>query len=252
MVRKFISRNGLISCVGIKPAGYQILYLIEKLKNPLWAGKTIIVSCPFLFLFIGSANALCSVPGIPGKIESLIQNSAEFQTRPKSGKWVALDQVISETDLEVAYDCISSVMLDYYQLSNLNVSYKYRDWTKVNDISFYAPANDFGWANIYVNDKAKKYAANKYISDFEIGGIIVKESFTFDIKGGVDSGPLFFMEKMKPGYNPSSNDWKFVEVNLDGSFSETGGQNSELTQRCIQCHKRRKQSDFLFFIKDSK
>lgn len=218
------------------------------LKEILWAGKVILASCPYLIISSVSV-ANCIVSEIPKKIDNYIKENTYLQSKKKSGRWIALDKVISAKDLEDAYECLSDKMLKVYQNGKLDVPQKYRNWKRVNDVSFYAPANDFGWVNVFVNRTADKYSLNRYISEFKEGSIIVKEGYTFDISGRSDIGPLFYMEKMKQGYNEESRDWKFTEVDVDGTYAEMGGHNSELTKRCVKCHTRRQDSDFLFFLK---
>lgn len=193
--------------------------------------------------------ANCIIPEIPQKIDGYIETNPYLKSKKNSGRWIALDKVISEKNLKTAYDCLSEYMLRVYQKNELEIPFKYRNWKRVNKVSFYAPANDFGWVNVFVNRQAEKYSLNRFSSKFTEGSIIVKEGFTFDISGRVDVGPLFYMTKMGKGYNKGSNNWKFTEVNVDGSYAETGGHNSELTIRCVKCHSRRKDSDYLFFLK---
>jgi hypothetical protein len=193
---------------------------------------------------------ICNVPKIPKKIQALIDISPKLQNTKNRGRWIALDRVITQSDLIYAYNCISENMLSVYKKSNSDVVLNYRKWLKVNKISFYAPANNFGWGNVFVNKIAEKYKLKKYISDFEKGSIIAKESFVFDLQGNILVGPLFYMVKMKKGFNEISNDWKFVEVGLDGSLIETIRSNKDLTRRCIQCHSTQRSKDFLYFIKN--
>ena len=144
-----------------------------------------------------------------------------MKARKKSGTWIALDYIITKKDIAAAYKCISKEILNTYRKSDSRVALNFRNWLKVNKISFYAPANDFGWGNIFVNKIAEKYEINKYISDFSKGSIIVKESFVFATNGYISVSPLFYMVKMEKGFNIASNDWKFVEVNYDGTLVET-------------------------------
>ena len=221
------------------------------------AGNFLSVSCLIFFLTNEVANAesilteKCHVKGIPQKIEVYLEKSPKLQARKKSGKWIALDYVTTKKDVAAAYKCISGEMLNTYKKSKLEVALNFRNWLKVNKISFYAPANDFGWGNIFVNKIAEKYKINKYISDFNKGSVIVKESFVFDINGNISVGPLFYMVKMEEGFSKISNDWKFVEVNFDGTHVETNRSNPTATQKCIKCHGKRKNSDFLYFIKSN-
>ncbi|MDC0033628.1 cytochrome P460 family protein [Alphaproteobacteria bacterium] len=213
------------------------------------------VFCLLVFLTLNSMTAngavtkKCHIEEIPKKIESYLDISPHLRAREKSGKWVALDHVITKTNVVAAYECISKEIFDTYKNSDSRVTLNFRNWLKVNKVSFYAPANDFGWGNIFVNKIAEKYKINKYISDFNKGSIIVKESFVFDVNGYISVGPLFYMVKMEEGFNLASNDWKFVEVNNDGSLIETNHSDPKATKRCIKCHGKRKNTDFLYFIK---
>jgi hypothetical protein len=226
------------------------------LKSNLKAGTVLSIFC-LLFIFLtfsaltanGAVTKKCQIKEIPKKIESYLDRSPHLKSRKKSGKWIALDYIISRKDVVAAYKCISEEMLNTYKKMGFRVALNFRNWLKVNEVSFYAPANDFGWGNIFVNKIAEKYKINKYISDFEKGSIIVKESFVFDINGYISVGPLFYMEKMEKGFNIESNDWKFVEVNYDGTLIETNRLDPKATQRCIKCHGKRKNTDFVYFIK---
>ena len=218
-------------------------------------GTILSVSCLLLFstFDITIANSAvtkkCQINDIPQRIEKYLESKPRLLERNISGKWIALDYVITEKDVVSAYKCISEEMLHIYKNSKLQVALNFRNWLRVNKISFYAPANDFGWGNVYVNRIADKYKENKYISNFDKGSVIVKESFLFDINGGISVGPLFYMMKMEKGFNKESNDWKFVEVDLDGTHVETVRSNTAATQKCIECHGRKINSDFLYFIK---
>ena len=223
----------------------------------IWKAGTVLSGSCFLFIFLtlsavtanGAVTKKCHIKEIPIKIESYLDISPHLKARKKSGKWVALDYVITKKDLVAAYKCISKEILNTYTKIDFGAALNFRDWLKVNEVSFYAPANDFGWANIFVNKTAEKYKINKYISEFDKGSIIVKESFVFDINGYVSVGPLFYMVKMEEGFNTESNNWKFVEVSYDGTLVETNRSDPKATQRCIKCHGKRKTTDFLYFIK---
>ena len=56
--------------------------------------------------------------------------------------------------------------------------------------------------------------------------------------GALIVGPLFVMEKMKAGFNPASDDWRYTMVMPDGSiFGVTKGKGSGKVEFCIGCHK---------------
>jgi hypothetical protein len=208
-----------------------------------------IFSCCLASCLPGSGWADCRIPDIPYRISEYVSKSTKLQARRTAGRWVALDHILNKNDVRRAYGCISDAMLKSYQRTDLEIPNIYRGWLRANENIFYAPANNYGWANIFVNKKAIKYKNSKYKSKFEVGSIIIKESFVFDIEGNVSVGPFFYMEKMNTDFNKESEDWKFLEIFDDGTYAETGGVNSAKTGRCIRCHQKRRTSDFLFFIK---
>ena len=230
---------------------------ISMVRCPLQkAVQGLILFCLFLSLLGTSGEASgergnsCLSVNIPKKIDVFLKSRPDLKKLGKRGRWIALDYAIKPTDVREGYKCISSKMENAYKKSGLEVASHFRKWMKVNEKSFYAPANNYGWANIFVNDHASKYKLNRFVSKFTEGSIIAKESFVFDLEGRIEIGPLFFMVKMHDGYNPSANDWKFVEVELNGQSDSSDENASADNQRCIHCHSKRKSSDFLYFIKD--
>jgi len=220
-------------------------------------GSILLVSCTLFFSIFdaidshSAATNNCQIKSIPIRIQAYLEKNSHSLGKNTIDKWIALDYVIAENDVVAAYKCISEEMFNTYKKSKLEVALTFRNWLQVNKISFYAPANDFGWGNVFVNKIADKYKKNEYVSSFDKGSVIVKESFVFDIDGKITVGPLFYMLKMEKGFNKSSNDWKFVEVGLDGTHVETAKFNPAATQKCISCHGKRKKTDFLYFIKSN-
>ena len=70
-----------------------------------------------------------------------------------------------------------------------------------------------------------------------VGAILAKDSFVVGGDGSVGRGPLFLMEKMEPGFNPDSDDWRYSMIMPDGNlFGVTNGTNSNAVAFCITCH----------------
>lgn len=82
-----------------------------------------------------------------------------------------------------------------------------------------------------------------------VGAIVKKHSYTALQSGAVVAGPQFLMEKMPAGYETRVGDWKFTLFAGDGRMiGETGGQDREKVEFCIECHKGARRQDFLFFV----
>lgn len=81
------------------------------------------------------------------------------------------------------------------------------------------------------------------------GSAILKRSFGIDKSGNAAPGPIFVMERMAAGYDPSTNDWRFAVTAPDGArMGESGGENAQAVAFCAGCHKSARVQDFLFFV----
>ena len=81
------------------------------------------------------------------------------------------------------------------------------------------------------------------------GAAILKRSFRMGADGTASAGPIFVMERMAPGYDPSTNDWRFAVTTPEGKrMGESGGENAPAVAFCAGCHKSARVQDFLFFV----
>ncbi len=85
------------------------------------------------------------------------------------------------------------------------------------------------------------------------GAILVKDSFAVTQKGGVFSGPLFVMEKMAPGFEASSGDWRYTTIMPDGSLlGTTNGSGSDRVEFCASCHAQvGAEQDHMFYVPEA-
>ena len=62
-------------------------------------------------------------------------------------------------------------------------------------------------------------------------------------------GPLFVMEKMAPGFNAASGDWRYTMALPNGHvLGTTNGKGSDKVEFCIACHATAEDYDHLMFI----
>jgi hypothetical protein len=93
------------------------------------------------------------------------------------------------------------------------------------------------YINNYANSTAKDYANLGKVDSLPRGSILAKDSFEVSRDGDVVTGPLALMEKMPPGFNPRSRDWRYTMIMPDGTvFGTTNGEGSERVAFCIDCH----------------
>lgn len=81
------------------------------------------------------------------------------------------------------------------------------------------------------------------------GAAILKRSFRVDGAGNATAGSLYLMERMAPGYDSSTNDWRFTVTTPEGlRLGESGGEDAPAVAFCAGCHKSARVQDFLFFV----
>lgn len=123
-----------------------------------------------------------------------------------------------------------------------------RGWRTISNA--YMASEHGMFLQVYANaSAAPDYAKAERGARLLPGAAILKRSFRVDMAGNATPGPIFVMERMAPGYDPSSNDWRFAATAPDGPrMGESGGENAPAVAFCAGCHKSARVQDFLFFV----
>jgi hypothetical protein len=96
---------------------------------------------------------------------------------------------------------------------------------------------------------AKDYALAERGGKLPQGAAILKRSFRVAADGTAAAGPVFVMERMAPGYDASTNDWRFAVTTPDGPrVGESGGRDADKVAYCAACHRAARVQDHLFFV----
>jgi len=136
-----------------------------------------------------------------------------------------------------------------YPLSGSPVARDYQNWRRYNSAPYLSASHGNHYLNNYANQLALAYGEFEAAGRLPVGAVIAKDSFSVTNSGGILLGPLFIMEKMPPGFNDVSADWKYSLVRSDGTFfGETNGPGAERVEYCIACHLARERYDHLYFI----
>lgn len=81
------------------------------------------------------------------------------------------------------------------------------------------------------------------------GAVMIKRAFRVEADGRARPHRVYLMEKMKSGYEPRVNNWRFAAYESDGSMvGETGGRNNARVRFCADCHAAARAQDFLIFV----
>jgi len=117
----------------------------------------------------------------------------------------------------------------------------WRQWAKTTPEPYFSREHGNRWVTIYFDDLAG-------ISDqsdngkFTVCAKIIKVHFTG--VSGATPRKLFFMVKMRPGFDPDHGDWWY------GNFNATAGAamiEQGAVKACINCHQRASGTDYVFF-----
>jgi hypothetical protein len=170
--------------------------------------------------------------------------------RPKRHFKVQRPANLSDADALTVYDQIIDDLVSGYALSGNPSATAFRDWRRYNTAPYRSATHGNRYVNNYGNVRAKSYGGFEKAGVMPPGAVLAKDSFAVTKLGDVTLGPLFLMEKMAAGFNPSSGDWKYTMIMPDGSvFGETGGDGGDKVQFCADCHNVvGKSQDYLYLV----
>jgi hypothetical protein len=176
--------------------------------------------------------------------------SADDPARPQ--KHFALENPAGLTgaDAEATYKRLKRDLVAGYGLSGEPYALHYAEWRRYNTVPYRSSQHGERFVNNYANDAARQYGLFERSGPMPVGAILAKDSFAVTKAGDVFSGPLFVMEKMQPGFNPESADWRYTMIMPDGSLlGTTNGTDSESVYFCVTCHAQtRAENDHMFYV----
>ncbi len=147
------------------------------------------------------------------------------------------------------YNIIVSALKAGYERSGHPVAEMYQGWKRYNTAPYFSISHGNHYLNNYANPTAKAYGAFEDAGTMPVGSIIAKDSFSITTSRGIVLGPLFIAQKMPPGFNYVTSDWKYTEILPDGTvLGETNGEGAERVEYCIACHLAVEHQDHLYFV----
>ena len=173
-------------------------------------------------------------------------------TRPTRHFRVERPAHLSSADALTIYDRIRKNMVAAYGKSANWQARAYHTWRRYNVAPYLSATHGKRYVNNYANALAKAYGKFEMVGILPEGSVLAKDSFEVTDRGDIVTGPLSLMEKMQPGFNLESRDWRYTLIMPDGSvFGITKGARSEGVQFCVECHiAAGDKHDHLFFIPD--
>ena len=165
---------------------------------------------------------------------------------------------ITDAEAIKTYASMKDTLLRNYGSSLLKIAGEYGSWYQFNTSPYVSKEHGDRLVNDYGNAKAADYGDFETGQVLPVGAVIAMDSFKIIpsclplaiTADAVEAGPLFVMEKMEPGFNPSSGDWQFSMISPDGTLvGQTLGPQHDKVQFCADCHQSVSQEqDWLFFL----
>lgn len=171
-------------------------------------------------------------------------------TRPTRHFRVERPAELADADALVIYDRILDDMVAAYRKSGDARAEVYRTWRRYNATPYLSATHGRRFVNNYANERAQAYGRAEAAGTLPEGSVLAKDAFEVTERGDVVTGPLALMEKMAPGFNPESRDWRYTMIMPDGTlFGTTKGEKSERVEFCVECHiAAGDEQDHLFFV----
>jgi len=165
---------------------------------------------------------------------------------------------ISASQAVKTYDSIRPSLVENYAKSLLPVIVNYDSWYRYNTAPYVSRLHGDRLVNDYANSVAQNSGQFEEGGPLPSGAIIAMDSFKIApsclplsiTADAVEPGPLFVMEKMEPGFNTETGDWRFSMIEPNGTvYGETKGIGHDQVQFCADCHKGASADrDWLFFL----
>jgi len=158
-------------------------------------------------------------------------------------------RTLSPDEAESVYQHNAAVVKKLLEASSNDIARGYSKWQRGNSKPYPSFSHGRRYLNNYLNDSALNYLEYENAGRLPVGAVIVKESFAVAQNGAFLPGPLFIMEKMPAGFSYVSGDWRYTQIQPDGSVTgSTNGQNASRVRFCVSCHLAAEKKDHLFFI----
>ncbi len=219
--------------------------------TPVAGGRLRVLALMLVTLLVASGFSIwwwlqAPPPQAPRETPADVTDAA----RPSRHFTVGNPAKLAAADALTIYDRIREAMAEMYGRSGNAYMSQYQTWRRYNLAPYRSATHGRRFVSNYANPTAKAYARFPKAGTLPVGSVLVKDSFEVTARGDVVTGPLSIMEKMPPGFNPASRDWRYTEIMPNGEiFGVTKGENAERVGFCIGCHRSAGDAnDHLYFV----
>ena len=144
---------------------------------------------------------------------------------------------LTDAEAVAVYDCLLKELKAAYAKSDNEVAVSYASWPRYSTQAYVSGTHGGRYVQNYANAAGRAYGAYEKAGVMPPGAKLAKDSFAVRPDGRVMVGPLFIMEKMRAGFNPGSEDWRYSMIMPNGSvFGTTKGAGGQKVEFCVGCH----------------
>ncbi|MBL8805998.1 MAG: cytochrome P460 family protein [Rhodospirillales bacterium] len=155
--------------------------------------------------------------------------------------------LMATTEIEAVAECLAPALDAAIARSADATIRTTRGWVPASRA--YMASEHGMFLQVYANAAGAEYLKYEKGARLPQGAAILKRSFRVAADGSSAAGPVFVMERMAPGYDAATNDWRFAVTAPDGALvGESGGRDAAKVAFCAGCHVSARVQDFLFFV----
>lgn len=213
-------------------------------------GRTMTCSS-MLTAFLSVGILLASIP-VSHSTEIVASGISGDSENPRRHARIRNTLSVEDSEAQRIYELIQGALELGYAASALPMTDNYQSFKKYNNSPYLSASHGNHYLNNYANEAAVSYGEFENSGPLPVGAILYKDSFSIEENQQIILGPLFVMEKMPAGFNSTSGDWKYTQINPTGDvLGITNGTDSNKVEYCIHCHITRGDTDQLFYIPES-
>lgn len=203
-----------------------------------------------ILLACGAAYALTSGADGSGPGVGASSNNRAVVQAPTGHPRIVRPADLDDARAEAIYRAIRDRLTAAYGMSNDPVAQAYVTWRRLNRHPYQSAQHGDRYVNNYANDIARNYGPSRISGPLPVGSQVAKDSFIVTRAGDILMGPLALMEKMPPGFDAATGDWRYMMIDANGNVvGMTGGLNADRMKFCNECHvKAPPGQDRLFFV----
>ncbi len=179
----------------------------------------------------------------------LLVAGANAQEEPGAHLAIEDPAILKTDEINAVYDKLKERMAGGYALSKLPEIKNYQSWRLYNSEPYISATHGQRYVNNYANKLVTNYGRLKKDEGYPVGAVFAKDTITVTSERKTYPGAMFVMEKLAPGTNPDTADWRYIMVLPDGSMlGDTTGDEPEAVEYCHDCHIQKSQEDYVFYV----